>query len=53
MRAKLAINRKNYNDVTVSQHDVIVIFFKVILFLLSILVAGPSFMSVSSLILEL
>ena len=35
------------------QHDVIVNFFDVALFLLSSLVTGPSFMSISSLVLEL
>ena len=35
------------------QHDVIVNFFDVALFLLSSLVTGPSLMSISSLVLEL
>ena len=50
--SKLAINWKNDNDVTVFRHDVIVNFFDVVLFLLWILVIGPSFMSISSLVLE-
>ena len=51
--SKLAINWKNDNDLTVFRHDVIVNFFDVVLFLLWILVIGPSFMSISSLVLEL
>ena len=51
--SKLAINWQNDNDVTICQNDVIVIFFDVILFFLSSLVTGPSFMSISSLVLEL
>ena len=50
---KLAINCKNDSDVTNSQHDVIVSFFNVVLFCLSSLVSGSSFMSMSSLFLEL
>ena len=49
---KLARNQKNNNDVTTCQHDVIIKFFDVVL-LLSSLVTGPSFMPISSLILEL
>ena len=45
--SNLAINQKNDNDVTISQYDVIVNFFDVVLLLLS------SFMSISSLVLEL
>ena len=54
--SKLAINRENDNDVTICRHDVIAVFFfffDVVLFLLSSLVTGPSFMSISSLVLEL
>ena len=51
--SKLVINQKNYNDVTIYRHDVIVKFFDVILFLLSSLVTSPSFISISSLVLEL
>ena len=51
--SKLAKNKKNYNDVTIFQCDVNVNFFDVVLFPLSILVIGPSFMSISSLFLEL
>ena len=51
--SKLAINWKNDNDVTVFRHDVIVNFFDVVFFLLWILVIDPSFMSISSLVLEL
>ena len=43
--SKLAINRKNYN-VTICRHDNV-------LLLLSSLVTDPSFISVSSLVLEL
>ena len=50
---KLAINPKNDNDVTIFRHDVNVKFFDVVLFLLSSLVTGPSFMSISSLVLVL
>ena len=50
---KLAKNQKNDNDLTICQHDVIIIFFDVVLFLLSGLVTGPSFMSISSLALKL
>ena len=51
--SKLAKNPKNENDVTIFWHDVNVKFFDVVLFLLSGLVTGPSFMSISSLTLEL
>ena len=51
--SKLAKNPKNDNDVTNFRHDVNVIFFDVVLFLLSNLVTGPSFISISSLVLEL
>ena len=52
--SKLAINRKNDNDVTICRNDVIVNFFDVVLLLLSILVTGRlSFMSISSLVLEI
>ena len=51
--SKLAKNPKNDNDVTIFRHDVNVNFFDVVLFLLSSLVTGPSFMSISSLVLEL
>ena len=51
--SKLAKNPKNDNDVIIFRHDVNVKFFDVVLFLLSSLVTGPSFMSVSSLVLEL
>ena len=51
--SKLAKNPKNDNDVTIFRHDVNVDFFDVALFLLSSLVTGPSFMSISSLVLEL
>ena len=51
----LQIGRKleNGNDVTIFRHDFIVKFFDVFLFLLSSLGTGPSFMSISSLVLEL
>ena len=50
---KLAISWKNYYDVTIFRHDVIIIFFDIVSFLLSLLVNSPSFMSISSLVLEL
>ena len=51
--SKLAKNPKNGNTVKIFRHDVIINFFGIALFLLSRLVTGPSFMSISSLILEL
>ena len=59
--SKLAINWKSGNNVTILRHDVIVYFFDVVvyffdffsLFLLQSLVTGPSFMPLSSLVLEL
>ena len=51
--SKLVINWKNDNEVTICQHDVINKLFKVFLFLFSILVTTTSFMSTSSLVLEL
>ena len=51
--SKLAKNPKNDNDVTTFRHYVIVNFSDVVLFLLSSLVNGLSFMSISSLVLEL
>ena len=51
--SKSAKNPRNENDVTIFRHDVNVKFFDVVLFLLSGLVTGPSFMSISSLVLEL
>ena len=45
--------RKNENDVTIFRHVVIINFFWCFLFLLSILFTGRSFMSISSLVLEL
>ena len=51
---KLAKNPKNENDVKIFRHDVNVdFFFQVVLFLLSSLVTGSSFMSIPSLVLEL
>ena len=50
---KLAKNPKNDNDVTIFRYDVIINFFDVVLFLLSSLVTGPSFISIPSLVLEL
>ena len=50
---KLVINRKYYNDVTNYWHGFIIKFFDVILFLLSSSVTSPSFISISSLDLEL
>ena len=51
--SKLTMNWKNGNNVTAHQHDVIVKLFDITLFFLSSLVTGPSFMSISSLVLEL
>ena len=51
--SKLTMNWKNDNNVTAHQHDVIVKLFDITLFFLSSLVTGPSFMSISSLVLEL
>ena len=51
--SKLAKNRKDDNDVIIFRHDVNVTFFDVVLFLLSSIVTAPSFMSISSLVLEL
>ena len=51
--SKLAINWNNDNGVTIYRHEVIVIFFDAGLFLLSSLVTDLSFMSISSLALEL
>ena len=47
-----AINQENNNDVTIYWHDVIVNFFDVALLALSKLVTGPSFMLISSLVLD-
>ena len=51
--SKLAKNPKNENDVILSRHDVNVKFFDIVLFPLSSLVTGPSFMPISSLVLKL
>ena len=51
--SKLAKNLENDNDVTVFDTTSTSNFFKVVLFFLSSLVTGPSFMSISSLVLEL
>ena len=48
--SKLAINQKNDNEVIICRHDVIINFFEALLFILSSLVTGLSFMSVSSLV---
>ena len=48
-----AVSWKNGNDVTTLRHEVIVKFFSIVLFFLSSLVTGPSFMSIPSLVLEL
>ena len=50
---KLAKNPKKDDDVTIFQQTSSSIFFDVVLFLLSSLVAGPSFMLIPSLVLEL
>ena len=49
----IAVKSKNSNYVKICQHDIFVKFFDVVLFLSSSLVTGPSFMSISSLALDL
>ena len=49
----LAMNLKNDSDATIFRHEVTVNFFDVVLILLSSLVTVTSFMSISSLVLEL
>ena len=49
----IAVKSKNSNYVKICQHDIFVKFFDVVLFLSSSLVTGPSFMSISSLVLDL
>ena len=44
---------KNDNDARICWHNAIVKFFVDVLFLLSNLVTGPSFMSISSLVMDL
>ena len=51
--SKFAINWKNSNEVTISQHDVNVNFFRSYFFLLPGYVTGLSFMLVSSVVLKL
>ena len=51
--SKLAVKWENSSGTTIFRHDVIVKFYDVVLFLLLRLVTGPSFMSISSLVLEL
>ena len=51
--SKLAKNPENDNNVIICRHNINAKFFDVVLFLLSTLVSGPSFMSISSLVLEL
>ena len=52
--SKVAINWKNDHGVTIFRHEVIVSFLLTLFcFSLSSLVTGPSFMSISSLVLEL
>ena len=50
---KLAINRKKDNDVKICRYEVIVNFSDAAVFFLSRLVTGPSFMSMSWLVLKL
>ena len=52
LASRLAINWKNDNDVKLFRHDAIIKFFKNGVFLLSNLVAGPCFMSITFLVLE-
>ena len=51
--SKLAINQENNNEVIICRHDVIANFFNVFVLFLSSLVTGPSFMSISLLVLKL
>ena len=51
--SKINKSWKNANDITIFQHDVIVKFFWHCFILFSNLVTGPSFMSISPLVLEL
>ena len=51
--SKLAKNLEIHNDITISDMMASSTFSDVVLFLLSSLVTGPSFMSISSLVLEL
>ena len=51
--SKLAINWGNDKGVTIYRHEAIVKIFYIAVFLLSSLVIGPSFMSISLLDLEL
>ena len=51
--SKLAVNCKNRSDVTILRHGASSNVFDVVLFLLSSSVTGPSFMSISSLVVEL
>ena len=50
---KLVVNLRKGNDNAIFQNEVIFSFFDVGVFLLSRLINGPSFMSISSLVLEL
>ena len=50
--SKLTTNLKNTNDAIIYRHNLIINFFDVVLFVLSGLVSGPSFMLTSSLVLE-
>ena len=51
--SKLPKNKKNINDVIIFRYDSNVHIFDIVLFLLSNLVTGRTFMSISSLVLEL
>ena len=51
--SKLAINQKNNNDITIAEMTSSPKFFDIVLFLLSSLVTGPSFMPISPVVLEL
>ena len=51
--SKLVKNQKFHNDITIFWHDINVKFFDVDEFLLSSLVTGPSFISMSLLVREL
>ena len=50
--SKLAINQKKDSDITIFGHDVIIKFFDDVLLLLSSLVTTPSFISISSPVLD-
>ena len=50
--SKLTTNLKNTNDSAICRHNLIINFFDVVIFVLSGLVSGPSFMLTLSLVLK-